>query len=157
VLTDPVSHLFREGATHPARRHVPQARLGRCRGVHRAGLPANPDAGRRRRSGVAKGAAYGYVRKKNALLGAARFADGVEPLPDVVALPVRAAVAGELAALVAERLRNEIEQLRLVEALSKRRRGPLFAELSGIITNPYDTLTRHRVVHVVGGAPWWML
>lgn len=96
--------------------------------------------------GVAKGTVYGYVENKDALLGAAlRFADGVEPLPEVATLPVRAPVEGELAAMVAERLRDEIGQLRLVEALSKRRRGPLAVELSEIITNLYDTLSQHRV------------
>ncbi|MCP2242466.1 transcriptional regulator, TetR family [Lentzea aerocolonigenes] len=96
--------------------------------------------------GVAKGTVYGYVENKDALLGAAlRFADGVEPLPEVADLPVRAPAEGELAAMVAERLRGEVEQLRLVEALSKRRRGPLAVELTEIITNLYDTLSRHRV------------
>ena len=96
--------------------------------------------------GVAKGTVYGYVENKDALLGAAlRFADGVEPLPDVAELPVRAPEEGELAAMVADRLRGEIEQLWLVEALSKRRRGPLAVELGGIITNLYGTLSRHRV------------
>ncbi|WP_211337455.1 TetR/AcrR family transcriptional regulator [Lentzea atacamensis] len=96
--------------------------------------------------GVAKGTVYGYVENKDALLGAAlRFADGVESLPEVADLPVRAPAAGELAALVADRLRTEIGQLRLVEAVSKRRRGPLDVELSEIITNLYDTLSRHRV------------
>ncbi|MDX8056817.1 hypothetical protein SK571_46280, partial [Lentzea sp. BCCO 10_0798] len=71
--------------------------------------------------------------------------DGAEPLPEVADLPVRAPAEGELAAMVAERLRGEVEQLRLVEALSKRRRGPLAVELSEIITNLYDTLSRHRV------------
>lgn len=96
--------------------------------------------------GVAKGTVYGYVENKDALLGAAlRYADGAEPMPGVAELPIRAPAAGELAALVAGRLRNEVEQLRLVEALSKRRRGPLAAELSEIITNLYETLSRHRV------------
>lgn len=96
--------------------------------------------------GVAKGTVYGYVENKDALLGAAlRFADGAESMPDVGELPVRAPAPGELAQLVADRLRGEVEQLRLVEALSKRWRGPLATELSEIITNLYDTLTRHRV------------
>ena len=96
--------------------------------------------------GVAKGTVYGYVENKDALLGAAlRFADGAEPMPEVSELPVRAPAPEELVALVAERLRGEVEQLRLVEALSKRRRGPLAVELSEIITNLYETLARHRV------------
>ena len=96
--------------------------------------------------GVAKGTVYGYVANKDALLGAAlRYADGVEPLPGVDELPVRAPAEGELAALVADRLRAEVERLRLVEALSKRRRGALAVELGEIITNLHETLSRHRV------------
>ena len=66
-------------------------------------------------------------------------------MPGVDELPVPAPSEGELATLVAGRLGSEIGQLRLMEALSKRRRGSLAAELTGIITNLHDTLSRHRV------------
>ncbi|WP_198680661.1 TetR/AcrR family transcriptional regulator [Lentzea terrae] len=110
-------------------------------GFHRTQMQDVADA-----LGVAKGTVYGHVENKDALLGAAlRYADGVEPLPGPEELPVRAPAEGELAALVAERLGCEIGRLRLVEAVSARRRGPLAAELSEIITNLYETLARHRV------------
>lgn len=96
--------------------------------------------------GVAKGTVYGYVESKAALLGAAlRYADGVEPFPGVADLPVRAPGSGELAALVAGRLRNETDDLKLTQALSRRRRTPVAVELSEIITDLHSRLDRHRV------------
>ncbi|MET8760767.1 helix-turn-helix domain-containing protein [Lentzea sp. NPDC004782] len=65
--------------------------------------------------GVAKGTVYGYVENKDALLGAApRYADGVVPPPGVGQLPVPASAERESAALVAERLGNDLGDLRVV-------------------------------------------
>lgn len=96
--------------------------------------------------GVAKGTVYGYVESKAALLAAAvRYADGVEPLPEMAALPVSTPVAGELAGLVADRLGREVAELRLVKALAGRRRVAVGDELTEIVTDLYRRLARHRV------------
>lgn len=98
------------------------------------------------RLGVAKGTVYGYVESKAALLAAVlRYADGVEPLPELAGLPVPTPAAGELAALVADRLGREVAELRLVKAVAGRRRVPIADELTEIITDLYRRLTRHRV------------
>lgn len=98
------------------------------------------------RLGVAKGTVYGYVESKSALLAAAvRYADDVEPLPELAELPVPAPVAGEVAALVADRLRGEVAELRLVKAMTGRRRVPIADELTEIIVDLYRRLARHRV------------
>src|SRR2546430_5409652 len=97
--------------------------------------------------GVAKGTVYGYVESKAALLGAAlRYADRVESLPGVDALPLPGPAPGELAALVADRLRREAGQLRLVEALSRPATDPIGAELTEIIVDLYQRLAKHRVI-----------
>jgi len=96
--------------------------------------------------GVAKGTVYGYVESKAALLGAAlRYADGVEPSPELTQLPVPAPVGGELAAVVADRLSREVAELRLAKAVAGRRRGPVAAEFTEIVTDLYQRLARHRV------------
>ncbi|WP_200825972.1 TetR/AcrR family transcriptional regulator [Kibdelosporangium aridum] len=96
--------------------------------------------------GVAKGTLYGYVENKAALLAAVvRYADGVEQPPGLSELPVPALAAGELAALVTERLGREVAELRLVKAMAGRRRQPVADELTGIITDLYQRLARHRV------------
>jgi AcrR family transcriptional regulator len=96
--------------------------------------------------GVAKGTVYGYVESKSALLAAAlRFADGVEPLPALDALPVPTPAPGELAALVAERLHRETIQLRLLRALSEPPTRSAGEELAEIIVDLYQRLARHRV------------
>lgn len=98
------------------------------------------------RLGVAKGTVYGYVESKAALLAAAvRYADGVAPLPELAELPVPTPVAGEVAALVADRLRGEVAELRLVKAVAGRRRAPIAEELTEIVTDLYRRLARHRV------------
>ncbi|OLT43773.1 hypothetical protein BJF85_21360 [Saccharomonospora sp. CUA-673] len=98
------------------------------------------------RLGVAKGTVYGYVESKAALLAAAvRYADGVDPLPELAELPVPTPVAGEVAALVADRLRGEVAELRLVQAVAGRRRVPIAEELTEIIIDLYRRLARHRV------------
>lgn len=112
-----------------------------AQGYHRTQMQDVADA-----LGVAKGTLYGYVEGKAALLAAAlRYADRVEPPPGPGNLPVPTPAAGELAALVAERLRAEVAELRLAKALAGRRRGPVGAELTGIITDLYQRLARHRV------------
>jgi len=100
--------------------------------------------------GLAKGTLYGYAANKEALFAAAiRYGDGLEPLPDVSALPVRAPVDGELVELVAGRLAAEVPDLALTKALGRRRlpRTPVeaAAELSGIIVDLYERLSRNRV------------
>lgn len=98
------------------------------------------------RLGVAKGTVYGYVESKAALLAAVvRYADGVEPPPEPTGLPVPTPAAGELAALVADRLGREVAELRLMKAVAGRRRVPIADELTEIITDLYQRLTRHRV------------
>lgn len=98
------------------------------------------------RLGVAKGTVYGYVESKAALLAAAvRYADGVEPPPGTAELPVPTPMAGEVAALVADRLRGEVAELRLMKAVAGRRRVPIAEELTEIVTDLYRRLARHRV------------
>jgi AcrR family transcriptional regulator len=100
--------------------------------------------------GVAKGTVYGYVESKAALLAAAvRYADGVEPSPEVTELPVPSPAAGEVATLVAERLGREVAELRLVRAMAEHQRvltvDQTGEELTEIITDLYRRLARHRV------------
>jgi AcrR family transcriptional regulator len=98
------------------------------------------------RLGVAKGTVYGYVGSKAALLAAVvRYADGVEPPPEPAELPVPTPAAGELAALVADRLGCEVTELRLMKAVTGRRRVSIGDELTEIITDLYRRLARHRV------------
>jgi AcrR family transcriptional regulator len=100
--------------------------------------------------GLAKGTLYGYAATKEALFGAAlRYADGVEPMPEVSALPLSTPRAGELADLVADRLGAELPDLELSRALSRSRkpRTPAEAadELSAIVVDLCHRLVRHRV------------
>ena len=100
--------------------------------------------------GLAKGTLYGYAANKEALFAAAvRYGDGREPLPDISALPMGAPGVGELAALVTERLAAEVPDLALTKALGRRRRpssvAETSAELSGIIVDLYERLSRNRV------------
>lgn len=101
--------------------------------------------------GLGKGTLYGYARSKAALFAAAvRYADGHEPLPAAIELPVPAPGTGDVAALVAGRLGSEIADLKLAEALA----NPLSAaatpadgdaELAAIVTDLYQRLAKHRV------------
>jgi AcrR family transcriptional regulator len=101
--------------------------------------------------GLAKGTLYGYAQSKAALFAAAvRYADGHELIPGPSDLPVAAPGAGEIAALVAERLGGEIAETRLAQALD----DPMPAdatpaerrtELAGIVTDLYARLARHRI------------
>jgi AcrR family transcriptional regulator len=100
--------------------------------------------------GLAKGTLYGYAATKEALFAAAvRYGDGLEPMPDTDALPVPAPAEGELAELVGYRLAAEIPELALTKALARRRlpRTPVesAAELSGIVVDLYERLSRNRV------------
>jgi AcrR family transcriptional regulator len=100
--------------------------------------------------GLAKGTLYGYAATKEALFAAAlRYADGVEPTPEVSALPLPTPRTGELADLVAGRLGAELPDLELSRALSRsgRPRTPAEAadELSAIVVDLYRRLARHRV------------
>ena len=100
--------------------------------------------------GLAKGTLYGYAASKDALFAAAiRYGDGLEPLPDTTALPLPAPTDGELAALVAGRLAAEIPDLALTQALGRGRApstpGDAAAELSGIVIDLYERLSRNRV------------
>lgn len=100
--------------------------------------------------GLAKGTLYGYAANKEALFAAAiRYGDGLEPLPDISALPVRAPADGELVELVTGRLAAEVPDLALTKALGRHRlpRTPVeaAAELSRIIVDLYERLSRNRV------------
>lgn len=100
--------------------------------------------------GLAKGTLYGYAATKEALFAVAvRYGDDLEPLPDIGALPVRAPANGELAELVAARLAAEIADLALAKALGRDRlpatRVEAAAELSGIVVDLYERLSRNRV------------
>jgi AcrR family transcriptional regulator len=100
--------------------------------------------------GLAKGTLYGYAATKEALFAAAlRYADRVEPMPEVSGLPLHTPVPGELADLVAARLGAEVPELALVRALTRadRPRTPEAAaeEVSAIVVDLYQRLARHRV------------
>ncbi|WP_026163800.1 TetR/AcrR family transcriptional regulator [Kribbella catacumbae] len=101
--------------------------------------------------GLAKGTLYGYAQGKAALFAAAvRFADGHEPLPVPADLPVPAPADGEVAALVAGRLGGELADLKLAGALldpltDGATPADLRAEFTGIVTDLYARLARHRL------------
>jgi len=99
--------------------------------------------------GLAKGTLYGYAATKEALFAAAiRYGDGLETLPGISALPVRAPADGELAELVTKRLAAEVSDLALTKALARRLpRTPVETaiELDGIVVDLYERLSRNRV------------
>ena len=100
--------------------------------------------------GLAKGTLYGYAATKEALFAAAiRYGDGLEPLPDISTLPVRAPADGELAELVAGRLAAEVPDLALTKALGRdllpRTPVEAAAELFGIVVDLYERLSRNHV------------
>ena len=101
--------------------------------------------------GLAKGTLYGYAKGKAALFAAAvRFADGHEPLPAPADLPLPAPADGEVAGVVASRLRGELADLKLAAALLDPLPGEatpadLRAEFTGIVTDLYARLARHRL------------
>jgi len=101
--------------------------------------------------GLAKGTLYGYAQGKAALFAAAvRYADAHEPMPEPTDLPVSAPGDGEIAALVAGRLADEIAEMRLTQALGApmsvgATAADLRAELAGIVSDLYGRLARHRI------------
>jgi AcrR family transcriptional regulator len=100
--------------------------------------------------GLAKGTLYGYAATKEALFAAAvRYGDRLEPLPDISDLPVHAPADGELAELVTGRLAAEVPDLALTKALGRqaqpRTPAEAAAELSGIVVDLYERLSRNRV------------
>src|SRR5258706_9410648 len=101
--------------------------------------------------GLAKGTLSGYADGKAALFAAAvRYADGHEAWPAVADLPVPAQDEREIAAVVAGRLAGEIADLKLVRALENplpatATPADFRAELTGIVTDLYARLARHRI------------
>lgn len=100
--------------------------------------------------GLAKGTLYGYAATKEALFAAAiRYGDELEALPDPSVLPMPAPASGELTDLVAGRLSAEVPELALAQALARRRpprtSAEAAAELSGIVVDLYERLSRNRV------------
>lgn len=97
--------------------------------------------------GLAKGTLYGYAQSKAALFAAAvRYADAHEDVPRPSKLPVAAPADGEVAALIAERLANEIGDMTLTLAL--RESLPTKAtngDLGAVVIDLYHRLSRHRV------------
>lgn len=97
--------------------------------------------------GLAKGTLYGYAQSKAALFAAAvRYADAIEDVPRPSNLPVSAPVDGEVAALIAERLADEIAGMTLTRAL----REPLStkatnADIGAVVIDLYHRLARHRI------------
>jgi AcrR family transcriptional regulator len=101
--------------------------------------------------GLAKGTLYGYAQGKAALFAAAvRYADAHEPMPEPADLPVSAPAEGEIAALVAARLADEIAAMSLTRVLGQapppdatpaQRRS----EVADIVTDLYARLARHRI------------
>jgi AcrR family transcriptional regulator len=101
--------------------------------------------------GLAKGTLYGYADGKAALFAAAvRYADCHEAWPAVADLPVPAQDEREIATVVAGRLAGEIAELKLVRALehplpARATPADFRAELTGIVTDLYARLARHRI------------
>lgn len=94
--------------------------------------------------GVAKGTVYGAVAGKDALLLACiRYADGLAPLPDPRAWPLPAPAAGELVAMVGQRL-GEVGELDLHRIAGRTEPGPMIEEITAIVTDLMARLTRHR-------------
>lgn len=100
--------------------------------------------------GVAKGTVYGYAATKEALFAAAlRYADRLEPMPEVSGLPLPTPEPGELADLVAGRLGAEVPELVLTLALTRTERpstpDEAAEEVTAIVVDLYQRLARHRV------------
>ncbi|MHA6784311.1 TetR/AcrR family transcriptional regulator [Pseudonocardia saturnea] len=94
--------------------------------------------------GVAKGTVYGAVAGKDALLLACvRYADGLVPLPEPQAWPLPAPAAGELVAVVGQRL-GELGELDLQRIAGRTEPGPVVEEITAIVTDLMARLTRHR-------------
>jgi AcrR family transcriptional regulator len=94
--------------------------------------------------GVAKGTLYATVTSKEALLLAClRYADGLEDLPTQAELPLPTPLPGELVSLVTSRL-TEVADLELHRIARTRKPGPASDELTAILTDLMERLTRHR-------------
>lgn len=94
--------------------------------------------------GVAKGTVYGAVAGKDALLLACiRYADGLVPLPGPEAWPLPAPVAGELVAVVVQRL-GEVADLELYRIGARADAGPVDEEITAIVSDLMARLNRHR-------------
>lgn len=95
--------------------------------------------------GVAKGTLYGAVAGKEALLLACvRYADGLEPLPESSAWPLGAPAAGELVAVVAQRLDEVATALELHSIAAQPQPGAATVEITAIVTDLMNRLGRHR-------------
>lgn len=97
--------------------------------------------------GLAKGTLYGYAQSKAALFAAAvRYADAQEEVPPPSELPVAEPADGEVAALISERLADEIRDMTLTqvlrEPLSTKQIG---ADIGNVVTDLYHRLARHRI------------
>lgn len=93
--------------------------------------------------GVAKGTIYATVSGKEALfLACVRYADDLEPAPDLAAWPLPAPDDGELLALVTGRL-TEVAELAL-HGVADAEPGSPEAEIELIVTDLMSRLTRHR-------------
>lgn len=93
--------------------------------------------------GVAKGTIYAVVSSKEALLLACvQYADGLEPEPDASTWPLPDPAAGELVALVADRL-AEVSELAL-HGLPETSAHGAVSEIELIVTDLMSRLARHR-------------
>ncbi len=93
--------------------------------------------------GVAKGTLYGYVESKDALfLLCLVYADREVPLERPAELPVRKPRAGELAALIKQRVSGQSTPPALSEALGRERADDPRAELEAVVREFYRILER---------------
>jgi len=95
--------------------------------------------------GVAKGTIYGSVQSKEALFDAAlRYADGLEPLPDISALPLPTPEAGSTLAWLRSRITREAHDLELTAALGRTRVRDARQELTAVLGDLYERMERNR-------------
>jgi AcrR family transcriptional regulator len=95
--------------------------------------------------GVAKGTIYGSVQSKEALFGAAlRYADGLEPLPEISALPLPTPEPGSTLTWLRERIAREAQDLELTAALQRPRVRNARQELTAVLRDLYDRMERNR-------------
>jgi AcrR family transcriptional regulator len=95
--------------------------------------------------GVAKGTIYGSVQSKEALFDAAvRYADGLEPLPEISALPLPTPEPGSTLAWLRARLAREVPDLALTAALQRTRVRDARSELGEVLQDLYDRMERNR-------------
>jgi len=96
--------------------------------------------------GVAKGTLYGYVESKEALFDAAiRLADGQAPMPEPSTWPLRTPDEGATVRFIQERLMTEVQQLLLVQVLSRpSSTRPPAGEFESIIRDLHTRVSRNR-------------